>query len=193
MTTDGGGWMLIHQCNGTSTTGALATQVRTSVGTITGAIAGTSTGTIPNTYKLADADINYFMNNKIVGTDRPNGHNLPIFRVQINSVTAGSGTIDYYTTNSTGSYTFTDGNIDFRGISVGSFSDRGWDTYAEITSNPTSPPYDNSYISGTYTGWGYVLFYGYNIWGSQTIYNSNTNGFYSPATSWVGTGSLWYR
>jgi len=193
MTQDGGGWMLIHRCNGTGTTGATATAVVEGVGVISGATPGTATGTIDNTYKLADADTNYFMNNRSIGIDRPTGHTLPVFRAQINSVTAGGGTIDYFTTNSTGTYTFADGALDFRGIGTpaGSFSDRGWNTYAEVTAAPTTPPNDSGYDSGAYTGWGRVPFYSYNTWGSGVIYNATSYGFYDGA--WRTTGSLWYR
>lgn len=193
MTEDDGGWMLIHQCNATGTTGATATAVVAAVGTITGAITGTATGTIPTTYKIADADTNYFMNNRVLGTDRPTTHTLPIFRAQIGSITAGGGTIDYFTTNSTGTYTFADGALDFRGIGdpAGSFSDRGWNTYAEVTAAPTTPPNDSSYGSGANTTWGRVPFYSYNTWGSGVIYNATSYGFYDGA--WRTTGSLWYR
>lgn len=202
MTQDGGGWMHIHRCNGTGTTGTSATSVRAAVGSITGATPGTTTGSIPSTYKIADDDINYWMQNSIVGTDRPNGHNLPCFRAHHNDIGPVNGAVDYFTVTTTrvlGARTaFGNASIDFRGGPNytgngygGSMSVAGWDTYASFTSAPNLPPNDSGYSSSVY-GWGTQLFYNHGAWGNQTIYNSTQSGFYTGG-SWVSTGGLWYR
>lgn len=202
MTYDGGGWMHIHRCNGTGTTGASQTSVRAAVGSISGASVGTTTGSIPSTYKIADADINYWMQNSIVGTDRPSGHNLPCFRAHHNDLGPTGGAVDYFTVTTTsvlGARTaFGNASIDFRGGPNypgggygGSMSVAGWDTYASFTSSPNTPVNNSGYQNSVYS-WGTQLFYNHNTWGNQTIYNSTSNGFYTGG-GWTLTGGLWYR
>jgi len=203
MTQDDGGWMHIHRCNGTGAGGASATYTTSAVGSITGATTGTATGTISNTYKLADADINYWTKNCIIGIDRPAGHTLPCFRAHCGGMGPSDGYYDYYTVHNKEygpNYAMAHARIDFRGIGAtinqGSISTSGWDTYAEFLSSPRNPSYTSAYGSSTYTGWGNVLFYSHNIWGSQTIYNSSHAGFYTGyagGNQWTSTGGLWYR
>jgi hypothetical protein len=199
MTQDGGGWMHIHRCNGTGASGATETRTTNAVGSIAGAILGTETGTIPNTYKVADADINYWIKNCKVGLDRPLGHTLPCFRAHCGAFGPSNGNYDYFTVHNKeygANYAMAHARIDFRGIgndiNVGSLSTSGWNDYAEFLSSPRNPLYTTGHQNSTYTGWGNVIFYNHNNWGNHVIYNSTGHGFYT-GSYWDSTGGLWYR
>lgn len=193
MTNDDGGWMLTHLCNNTGAAGSQAIHTQNAVGSITNYVTGTLTGNISANYKVSDADINYWMSNAVAGIDRPTGNsNLtnPIFRAGIGGSLVSVSQIssmpsDYFMTDSS----LINGSFDSRGKNVGSFSNRGLNTYNQILAGST--PFNNSYLSGTYTGWGPTLFESHNLWGDQMIWGSTTSGFY--LSGWRNTGACFYR
>lgn len=191
MTNDDGGWMLTHLCNNTGTTGSQAIHTQNEVGDITNFTTGTLNGNISANYKVNDADINYWMSNAVAGIDRPAIRPIPVFRAGVGGNTLvdvsqiSSMTSDYFTTDST----LIDGSFDSRGKNVGSFSTRGWDTYSQFITGAGAN--NNSYLSGTYTGWGPNIFESYNQWGDQIVWGSTIYGFY--LSGWKNTGACFYR
>ena len=87
--------------------------------------------------------------NKLADVKTINGTDIMLIKLMmaVRDIDNATSTVFDYFTTKTGSagYSFTDGDIDFRGIGTGSFSDNGWNTYAEVTANPSTALYSTSY------------------------------------------------
>ena len=204
MTTDDGGWMLVHRNNGTGTSGISNTRTSSAVGSITGATPGTTSGSISNDYKWNSADIMYMAKYAIPGRDRPSGHTLQVFKgICGDWYDGGSGDTNYWCFYVDQPYGhdagMPHGYIDFQGGpridsgKNGSCSIAGWTSYNDFLGSPRT--YTNAAgYQFPYTGWGDVLFYNHGGWGNGSIYHSPNSGHYKGSTgTWTSSGGLWIR
>lgn len=177
---NGFGWMLIATAQGN---GNIAAGYAASSAIHTTAAVGEidlSTGTIPSAYKISDVDINYWTSRARPQLDHPKLVSTPVFGIACPATVPANKNlwygevVEWFIPDTN----WTNNNIDFRGKNTGTFSNRGYDTYSQYFLG--TPLNNNSFLFGTYTGWGPTLFESTN-WGSQIIFGAtegSPGGFY---------------
>jgi hypothetical protein len=117
--------------------------------------------------KWSDADINWAISN----APRPSWQARPVLRMNSGSL------VDFF-----------DGSQRAFSASAGGAIDRGWGTYAEVTSAPNAPPYSGSNLTANYN---HGMLASHSNWGDSIIgpmsptRDAFYNGLDAPGTIWI--------